>query len=219
MTTQQTTRDSFTFDELLKRWNCAEKKLMSAIISAELKPSIRLHDRLPLLTWSLDINGKVTASDLESGSCSEPERWFYLQDPVQTAPFDCMFEFVADDRDAVKHAAPLSSWTRLPLPMSLADVKREAVFLRSEVERYETAHLVNASGEDKSLGKRERDTLLKLILGMAIEGYKYNPEALKSETANEISTDLSKHQLNVSDETVRKYLKEAAKLFWPGKSL
>jgi len=59
------------------------------------------------------------------------------------------------------------------------------------------------------LSTRERSTLLKLVLGMAIEGYRYAPDAARSEAPGEIAGDLQKHGLDVSDDTVRKYLKEA----------
>lgn len=58
---------------------------------------------------------------------------------------------------------------------------------------------------------RERSTLLKLVIGMAMEGYKYSPEAARSGAVTEIAGDLAKHGLDVSDDTVRKYLHEAAK--------
>lgn len=62
---------------------------------------------------------------------------------------------------------------------------------------------------DGAVSTRERSTLLKLVLGMAIEGYRYAPDAARSEAPGEIAGDLQKHGLDVSDDTVRKYLKEA----------
>ncbi|TXH49242.1 MAG: hypothetical protein E6Q93_25410 [Burkholderiaceae bacterium] len=70
-----------------------------------------------------------------------------------------------------------------------------------------------ASGE--SVGTRERDTLLKLVIGMAIGGYGYEPEAARSKTPGEIVADLAKRGIAVSDDTVRKYLKEAAATVLP----
>ena len=73
------------------------------------------------------------------------------------------------------------------------------------------------SGEGKcakahpgGVATRERDTLLKLVLGMALAGYRYDPQAARSAVATEIAGDLVKHGLAVSDDTVRNYLKEAA---------
>lgn len=65
------------------------------------------------------------------------------------------------------------------------------------------------------LGTRERDTLLKLLIGMAVKGYSYDAGASKSKVPKEISDDLSDLNIGVSDDTVRKYLKQAADIFLP----
>ena len=66
------------------------------------------------------------------------------------------------------------------------------------------------------LSTRERDTLLKLVIGMAIEGYRYDPLAARNEAPSEIAGDLAKHGIEVSDDTVRKWLKEAVNAVLPG---
>jgi hypothetical protein len=60
------------------------------------------------------------------------------------------------------------------------------------------------------LGSRERDTLLKLVIGMAVAGYSYAPTAARSEVPAEIASDLAKQGISVTDDTVRKWLKTAA---------
>lgn len=67
----------------------------------------------------------------------------------------------------------------------------------------------------KPLAMRERDTLLKLAVGMAVAGYRYDPKAAKSTVPKEISDDLAKLGMVVSDETVRKYLKVAVETVLP----
>ena len=59
-------------------------------------------------------------------------------------------------------------------------------------------------------GTRERETLLKLVIGMAVEAYRHDPSAGRSTAPGEIAEDLAKHGLSVTDDTIRKYLKEAA---------
>jgi hypothetical protein len=67
----------------------------------------------------------------------------------------------------------------------------------------------DASKAEKPIGQRERESLLKLILGMAIKGYSYDPKATKSTQINEISGDLRIAGLALDEDTVRKYLNEA----------
>ena len=60
-----------------------------------------------------------------------------------------------------------------------------------------------------------KSTLFKMIIGMAIGGYSYDPKASKSPTAKEISDDLLRQGISVSDDTIRKWLKEAAEILPP----
>lgn len=72
-------------------------------------------------------------------------------------------------------------------------------------------------GGSAELSTRERDTLLKLVVGMAIEGYRYDPNAQRNEAPGEIAGDLAKHGIELTDDTVRKWLKEAASTVLPRK--
>jgi hypothetical protein len=69
------------------------------------------------------------------------------------------------------------------------------------------------------LSTTERTTMLKLILGMAIDAYQYDPQSSRNKAtgANKgsIHAALSLHGLSVDEDTIRKYLTEAAKLFPP----
>jgi hypothetical protein len=69
--------------------------------------------------------------------------------------------------------------------------------------------------EEKPLTTRERDTLLKLVIGMAVDGYGHNPKAAKSNVPKEIADILADLGMSVSDDTVRKYLKQAAETVLP----
>ena len=65
---------------------------------------------------------------------------------------------------------------------------------------------------EKSLGARERDSLLKLIIGMAIGGYGFDPGAKRSEQPATIADDLLRRGIPLDVDTVRKWLREAAEL-------
>ena len=69
---------------------------------------------------------------------------------------------------------------------------------------------LSASG--KPLNPKERESVLKLIIGMAIKGYSYDPNMSRSPTTKEIADDLAKTGLTISEDTVRKWLKEGAEL-------
>ena len=58
----------------------------------------------------------------------------------------------------------------------------------------------------------ERQNMLKAIFGMAVRGYSYNPADKRSKTVSEIVSDLELEGIPLSDDTIRRYLKEARDL-------
>lgn len=68
---------------------------------------------------------------------------------------------------------------------------------------------------EKSLGTREQESLLKLVIGMAVTGYGYDPKAERSPQIPEIASDLALAGISMSDDTVRKWLRVAAELLPP----
>ena len=76
-----------------------------------------------------------------------------------------------------------------------------------------TSELAKAqSTSGQPLATRERESMLKLIVGMAIQGYRYDPKARRGDAICDITSDLEKSGVALSDDTVRKYLVEAAPL-------
>jgi|GEM_PF-6930219 len=65
---------------------------------------------------------------------------------------------------------------------------------------------------DKHLGAREKDTLLKLVIGLAIGGYGYDPKAAKNMATQEIVNDLRLRGISMDADTVKKWLKQGALL-------
>ncbi|NOU14228.1 MAG: hypothetical protein HOO92_09770 [Methylococcaceae bacterium] len=61
----------------------------------------------------------------------------------------------------------------------------------------------------------ERNTMLKLIIGMAIDGYGYDQNNTRNSATGEkngISAKLKTRGININDDTIRKYLNEAKEL-------
>lgn len=79
------------------------------------------------------------------------------------------------------------------------------------------AKVMEQERSDSEPGTRERDTLLKLIIGMAVGGYGFKPQDARSKVPSEIASDVNKLGLSLTDDTVRKWLK-AAKAQLPGQA-
>jgi hypothetical protein len=67
----------------------------------------------------------------------------------------------------------------------------------------------------EEIGARSRDSLLKLVIGMAVAGYVYDPKATRSDKPTEIAGDLERAGVPLDVDTVRKWLREAAELLPP----
>lgn len=68
------------------------------------------------------------------------------------------------------------------------------------------------------LSETEKNTMLKVIIGMAIDKYEYNPSSNRNQATgdkNGISAKLQTHGISVTDDTIRKYLTEAKDLIQP----
>lgn len=92
-------------------------------------------------------------------------------------------------------------------------LERHAEMLSGRVAELEAPPPKPAS--ETTMRSRERESLLKLVIGMAIKGYSYDPTAGRSPTAKEIAGDLALVGLPLDEDTVRKYLSEARQLL-PG---
>jgi hypothetical protein len=68
-----------------------------------------------------------------------------------------------------------------------------------------------ATKED--LSTKERNSLLKLVFGLARGGYSYDPDIKKSSIPTEIVSDLAKFNLTIDVGTVRSYLKQASDIW------
>lgn len=106
---------------------------------------------------------------------------------------------------------------RVDPPSALVEAARAQGRTLIEKHAKETRDRDDAATGDaeKPLGERERSTLLRIIIGMAIGGYGYNPDDKRSDAATTISSDLERFGLDGSAQTIRNKLHEARELL-PG---
>ncbi len=90
--------------------------------------------------------------------------------------------------------------------------------LKSEVDA-----LFNKPSQQALLNENERNhersTMLKMILGMAMAAYEFNPEDRRNPASGSkkgsIKADIEKMGFDITEDTVRKYLREAVKKHLP----
>ena len=91
----------------------------------------------------------------------------------------------------------------------------EAFIKRVEELQDENAALKrpgSAPSDKGDITTRERQSLLKLALGMAIKKYRYDPIATKNSATKHIADDLRELSLSLEEDTIRKYLNEGKEL-------
>ncbi len=114
---------------------------------------------------------------------------------------------------ALREALTEFSGARVDWKMVATAFERENLLLNERVSNLEKA---TADGVlSGNLGTKERESLLKIVIGMAVAGYSFDPKSSRSPTAKEVSDDLMKLGITLSDDTIRKYLKEGADLLPP----
>ena len=66
--------------------------------------------------------------------------------------------------------------------------------------------------ERPALHPKERESLLKLIIAMAVKAYKYDPRVERSDATRKIADDVGECGLSIDTDTVKKWLDKAAEL-------
>jgi hypothetical protein len=96
-----------------------------------------------------------------------------------------------------------------------ARYETEAATLAACKAELEQVRALLAAKDAKPLGQRERESLLKLVIGVVIDAYGYDPHASRSPVTREISDILARRGIALDEDTVRKYLQEAKELLPP----
>jgi hypothetical protein len=91
------------------------------------------------------------------------------------------------------------------------ETKDERADLRSRVAELQTT--LAQSEKRPSALKKEWNTLLKLVIGMAIKGYGYDPTEPRSGKPKEIAQDLHGLGIPIDEDTVRTWLKKGYEEF------
>lgn len=140
--------------------------------------------------------------------------WMAEHEPGQKPPF--LFDEV---ERGIHPAITVESFQVLQAERDALRMRLEkAVEVYREIrqERDELKAKVDAQAStEKPLSTKERQTLLKLVAGMAVAGYRHDPQAKRGDTVPQIVSDLDGLGISVDEDTVRKHLKKAAETVLP----
>ena len=86
-------------------------------------------------------------------------------------------------------------------------------YFGSKSDQQEIDSAVFQQKDELKIPETERNTMLKLIIGMAMDAYTYDPKSSRNELTgnnkNSLSAKLALKGIIITDDTIRKYLKEA----------
>jgi hypothetical protein len=89
----------------------------------------------------------------------------------------------------------------------------ELGFTKECIEEFE-AKLTEHEKHNTSY-KKQINSLMKIVITMAIKGYVYDPKAKKSQIVSDIKSDMNLLGLNLDEDTIREWLKKSAELLPP----
>jgi hypothetical protein len=123
--------------------------------------------------------------------------------------------FVILHSELMKLKKPVKQATKLTNVI----IHSELMKLKKPVEKNSISDVKGAyvyDAQDKPISQSERTSMLKLIIGMAINAYDYDPDKTRNSAtgynSNGISAKLLTHGIEIGPDTVRKYLTEAKDL-------
>ena len=70
---------------------------------------------------------------------------------------------------------------------------------------------ISFNQQSSDIGTRERETIYKIVITLAIVAYNYDPNALKSDVVQRIAYEAEALHMKIDVDTVRKHLKSSAK--------
>ena len=142
-------------------------------------------------------------------------------------PYHDLLEMIKRARTAFPHRSPLKpglvmDWAGqngLHPPEGLMD----AIINAGQISRFymtifpedDGGPSINSPSSNQakaSLHHKTKASLLKLIAGMAIRGYRYDPFSKQNIAISEIETDLRLLNIPMSDDTIRRWVREACEL-------
>jgi hypothetical protein len=88
-------------------------------------------------------------------------------------------------------------------------LRRENQRVRYELDRLRAAADAAPKPEPKEVTPRERSSLLKMAIAMAMTKYGYDP-AKRNTAAEDIADEIRERGMQLSDDTIRDFLKKAA---------
>lgn len=182
------------------------KMLLSGIDKGTLETvQIRRNPDESIISEETFVNASVLTDWLAIRNIELEGDWYaeYMDQELQVAESAAL----AINIERINQRNPKSRFERYSDDENIARLEKIINSLKFELHRKRTS-----KRSTKPLHTKERESLLKMIIGMAVGGYRYTPQAKRNEATPDIVNDLNVNGVALDPDTVRKWLKEAAEL-------
>ena len=115
------------------------------------------------------------------------------------------------DRDAAR-----AELDRLKVRIKETTEERDNLLMEASALKACIEKMIPVAIEPGNISETERNSMLKLIIGMAIDAYGYDPESNRNSATgdkNGISAKIKTRGISLGDDTIRDFLKEAKNLY------
>lgn len=89
--------------------------------------------------------------------------------------------------------------------MRIVELSAELHFAHDRIESLEAV----AAPEDEELNPKERTSLHKMLIAMAMKHYRYNPRAARNDATKTVQSTVENYGMKISEDTVRQHLRAA----------
>ncbi|PHQ24782.1 hypothetical protein CLH62_14560 [Marinobacter guineae] len=209
----------YSIPELAERWKCDISAVLECIVCGSLTPSVFLEDTPGwVISETAEINVDIVN---ESPEPLTGEVWFSPSKALLKGSQNVSAGlFFSESPDIPAHSRVI---LQSPIEASIETISiRNHPFIRLYEETFSGPELNRSNMINLAAATTERNTLYKIILGMAMAKYDYNPESRRNsatgENAGSISADLEEAGLSVDADTIREHLKAAYAATPPEKS-
>lgn len=208
-------------NEIAERWKVDRSTVLEMMVMGELMPSLFIDNVHCFIGKDMDgSNARAMSGEIYF----TPPHSVLTRDSFElnVAIFVCnyvappgSYEDAFGSIDDAEDDAPIIAFAD-PQEFSVYDIRvRRHAFVEATERKYSEAQPMS----EPEMGTSERKTLLRLVLGMAMQKYGYDPKADKNKAtgtkAESIYADLESAGLATDVQTIRKYLKAAATEFPP----
>lgn len=212
-------KEYYTFTDLTYKWRIEQEYLDSLVLKEKLIPSYFVTDHQATEVRFIEsmIGDKtILVEDTIHVGKHIGRRFIYLRDPVRTSLSTYDFVYGCEHPTDPKEEMAYWNWYKFTTPIKSGD--SQVVFLKSEVDRYEREHRQPEKIEQPTnvlmddLEGKAKNTALRLIGGFAMDGYGIDIHASRLTGISELVSALSEKGISITEETLSKWLKKAAKV-------